>query len=528
MTPVIVGIVALIVGVGAGFLIRASMSRSGARTIEAQAHLALTNAQHDADHIRRQAEQVMVQAEQDSAQTLRRSLEEAKADAAQIRREAEEDVKARREEIARLERRISEAEDEIRSRTQRLDARAEELQERDERLAEVRSRLEKAAEQHRAQLERVAGMTSNEAREALVGEVVDDAKRSAMTQVREIEQHAREEGEERARKILTVAIQRVASEQTAESTVAVFTLPSEDMKGRIIGREGRNIRAFEAATGVNIIIDDTPEAVVLSSFDPVRREAARLTLEKLVADGRIHPARIEEVHERSLAEIDERIRRAGEDAVAEVGITDVHPEMVKLLGRLQFRTSYGQNVLKHLVESAHIASSLAAELGVDAAIAKRGAFLHDIGKAVTHEVEGSHAIIGAEIARRMKEDPEVVHCIESHHGEVEQRTIHAVLAQIADSISGGRPGARRESLETYVKRLERLEEICNSFDGVEKVYAMQAGREVRVLVQPEAIDDIQAQVIARDIAKQVEEELQYPGQIRITVVRETRATEYAR
>ena len=300
------------------------------------------------------------------------------------------------------------------------------------------------------------------------------------------------------------------------------------MKGRIIGREGRNIRAFEATTGVNIIIDDTPEAVVLSSFDPVRRESARMTLEKLVQDGRIHPARIEEVHERSTAEIEERIRRAGEDAVAEVGITDIHPEMVRLLGRLQYRTSYGQNVLRHLVESAHIASALAAELGVDPAIAKRGAFLHDIGKAVTHEVEGSHAIIGAEIARRMKEDPEVVHCIESHHGEVEQRTIHAVLAQIADSISGGRPGARRESLETYVKRLERLEEICNAFEGVHKVYAMQAGREVRVLVEPEAVDDIQAQVIARDIAKQVEEELQYPGQIRITVVRETRATEYAR
>jgi ribonuclease Y len=279
---------------------------------------------------------------------------------------------------------------------------------------------------------------------------------------------------------------------------------------------------------VNIIIDDTPEAVVLSSFDPVRREAARMTLEKLVQDGRIHPARIEEIHERSQAELEETIRRAGEDAVAEVGITDIHPEMVKLLGRLRYRTSYGQNVLRHLVESAHIAAALASELGLDPTIAKRGAFLHDIGKAVTHEVEGSHAIIGAEIARRMKEDPEVVHCIESHHGEVEQRTIHAVLAQIADSISGGRPGARRESLETYVKRLERLEEICNGFEGVEKVYAMQAGREVRVLVQPEAVDDIQAQVIARDIAKQVEEELQYPGQIRITVVRETRSTEYAR
>lgn len=510
MNPVIVGIVALIAGLAAGFLIRANLARSSARTIEAQAH------------------QKLVQAEQEAAQTLRTGLEEAKATAGQIRREAEEDVKARREEIARLERRISESEDEIRSRTSRLDAKATELDERDQRLAEVRQRLEHAAEQHRAQLEKTAGMTSSEAREALRGQVLDEAKRAAMAQVREIEQNAREEGEERARKILTIAIQRVASEQTAESTVSVFTLPSEDMKGRIIGREGRNIRAFEAATGVNLIIDDTPEAVVLSSFDPVRREAARMTLEKLVQDGRIHPSRIEEIHERSLNELDERVRRSGEDAVAAVGITDVHPEMVKLLGRLQYRTSYGQNVLKHLVESAHIASSLASELGLEPSIAKRGAFLHDIGKAVTHEVEGSHAIIGAEIARRMGEGPEVVHCIESHHGEVEQRTIEAVLAQIADSISGGRPGARRESLETYVKRLERLEEICSSFEGVEKVFAMQAGREVRVLVQPEDVDDQAAQVIARDIAKQVEEELQYPGQIRITVVRETRATEVAR
>jgi len=517
MTAVIVGVVALIVGGAAGFLVRTSMARSSATMLEGQAQQKLV-----------QADQKLVAAQEDAAQTLRKAIEDAKVDASQIRRDAEEDVKTRRDEVARLERRISETEDELRARTRKLDERVLELTERDERLQEVRARLEKAAEQHRIQLERVAGMTSSEAREQLLASLIDDAKRASMAQVREIEQIAREEGEERARKIVTIAIQRVASEQTAESTVSVFTLPSEDMKGRIIGREGRNIRAFEATTGVNLIIDDTPEAVVLSSFDPVRREAARLSLEKLVQDGRIHPARIEEVHERSLAEIDERIRRAGEDAVAEVGITDIHPEMIKLLGRLQYRTSYGQNVLKHLVESAHIASALSAELGLDPAIAKRGAFLHDIGKAVTHEVEGSHAIIGAEIARRMKEDPEVVHCIESHHGEVEQRTVHAVLAQIADGISGGRPGARRESLETYVKRLERLEEICNSFPGVEKVYAMQAGREVRVLVQPESIDDLAAQVIARDIAKQVEEELQYPGQIKITVVREIRATEYAR
>jgi ribonuclease Y len=517
MIPVIVGFVALAIGVLIGFLVRANMAKTSAAGIESQARQKLIDADARA-----------AEASREAADIVRKASEDAKADAAQIRKEAEDDVKARRDEIARLERRIADAEEDLRDRKHKLDIRSAELDERDEMFHEARLKLEKSAERQRTQLERIAGMTSSEARDDLIAHVVDEAKRSAMAQVREIEQRAREDGEERARKILTIAIQRVASEQTAESTVSVFTLPSEDMKGRIIGREGRNIRAFEATTGVNIIIDDTPEAVVLSSFDPVRREAARMTLEKLVEDGRIHPARIEELHERSMQEIEERIRRAGEDAVAEVGITDIHPEMVKLLGRLQYRTSYGQNVLRHLIESAHIASSLAAELGVDPAIAKRGAFLHDIGKAVTHEVEGSHAIIGAEIARRLKEDPEVVHCIESHHGEVEQRTIHAVLAQIADSISGGRPGARRESLETYVKRLERLEEICNGFEGVEKVYAMQAGREVRVLVQPEHVDDIQAQVIARDIAKQVEEELQYPGQIRITVVRETRATEYAR
>src|SRR5256714_1139180 len=371
--------------------------------------------------------------------------------------------------------------------------------------------------------------------ESRAQKLVLDAEREAQTKVQEslleVRQEVaglRREGEERARKIVTIAIQRVASEQTAESTVSVFPLPSEDMKGRIIGREGRNIRAFEALTGVNLIIDDTPEAVVLSCFDPVRRETARLTLEKLVSDGRIHPARIEEMHERSQREVEEEVKRAGEEALHDVGITDVHPEMIKVLGRLRYRTSYGQNVLRHLVESAHIGAGLAAELGVDPVLVKRCALMHDIGKAVTHEVEGSHALIGAELARRLKESPEVVHAIESHHGEVEQRTIEAVLAQTADGISGGRPGARRESLETYVKRLERLEEICTSYPGVEKTFAMQAGREVRVMVKPADIDDLAAQVMARDIAKQVEEELQYPGQIKITVVREIRAVEFAK
>ena len=444
MVPVVVGIVALAVGIAAGFLIRKTMAASDAQSIEARAQKALLEAEREADA------------------TRVRAIQEAREESATIRREAEEDVRARRDEISRLESRILESETDLRTRVSTIESKTLELQERDEKLQFVREQLAKAADQHRAELERIAGMTSTEAREHLVAQVVEDAKRAAMTQVREIEQRAREEGDERARKIVTIAIQRVASEQTAESTVSVFALPSEDMKGRIIGREGRNIRAFEATTGVNLIVDDTPEAVVLSCFDPVRREAARMTLEKLVGDGRIHPARIEEIHERSLRELEEHIRRAGEDAVAEVGITDIHPELIKLLGRLQYRTSYGQNVLKHLVESAHIASALAAEIGVDGTIAKRGAFLHDIGKAVTHEIEGSHAIIGAEIARRLKEGPEVVHCIESHHGEVEQHSVDAVLAQIADSISGGRPGARRESLETYVKRLQRLEEICTA------------------------------------------------------------------
>ncbi len=510
MVPMLAGIAGLLLGFAAGFLYRKSVAATNAQSIEAR------------------AQKLRLDAEREAGEAADRSRREAKDEVAMMRREVDDDLRSRREEIGRQERRMIEAEAELRSRSERADVRIAELDERDERLSYVRSQLEKATELHRAQLERIAGLTSGEARDQLVAQVVDDAKRAAMSQVREIEQRAREEGEERARKIVTIAIQRVASEQTAESTVSVFALPSEDMKGRIIGREGRNIRAFESVTGVNLIIDDTPEAVVLSCFDPVRREAARLTLSKLVEDGRIHPARIEEVHERSQRELDDQIRRAGEDAVAEVGITDIHPEMVKLLGRLQFRTSYGQNVLRHLVESAHIAASLAAEIGIVPTVVKRGAFLHDIGKAVTHEVEGSHAIIGAEIARRMGEAPEVVHCIESHHGEVEQHTIDAVLAQIADGISGGRPGARRESLETYVKRLERLEEICTNHPGVVKTFAMQAGREVRVMVEPEDVDDMQAQVIARDIAKQVEEELQYPGQIRITVVRETRAVEYAK
>jgi ribonuclease Y len=402
------------------------------------------------------------------------------------------------------------------------------LDEQEASLERRRAELEDLSAERQRVLERTAGLTADQARAELVALVETQAKREAALTVRAIEREAEQQGELRARRIVTMAVQRVASEQTSESVVTVLHLPADEMKGRIIGREGRNIRAFEAVTGVNLIIDDTPEAVLLSCFDPVRREVGRLTLENLVLDGRIHPQRIEEVYERSKVDIERLCLRAAEDALVEVGITDLHPELVVLLGRLRYRTSYGQNVLGHLLETAHIAGMMAAELGLPVPLMKRCALLHDIGKALTHEVEGSHAIIGAEVARRFGENDDVVHAIEAHHNEVEVRTLEAVLTQAADAISGGRPGARRESLESYVKRLQRLEEIARTHDGVDRVFAMQAGREVRVMVLPEAIDDLAAQVLARDIAKQVEEELTYPGQIRITVVRESRASEVAR
>ncbi|HEX9235091.1 MAG TPA: ribonuclease Y [Actinomycetota bacterium] len=510
MLTAIVGVLAVLAGAAIALALRKTFVSTRQRDAEAR------------------AAKLVADAELEAETKVRAALLEVKEEISAMRKEAEEDLRVRREEMKKNEERLTRREDHVEQTTAEIARKESEFRDREARLVEARTELERAALGHRKELERIGRLTAQEAKEALVAQLVDEAKRDAMGTVREIEQRAREEAEKRARKIVTIAIQRVATEQTSESSVSVFSLPSDDMKGRIIGREGRNIRAFEAMTGVNLIIDDTPEAVVLSCFDPVRREVARLTLERLVADGRIHPARIEEAYARALAEVDEQVKRAGEEALVEVGITDVHPEMIKVLGRLQYRTSYGQNVLRHLVEAAHIGAAMAAELGIEPKLVKRAAMMHDIGKAVTHEVEGSHALIGAELARRLKEPPEVVHAIESHHGEVEPKTIEAVLAQTADAISGSRPGARRESLETYVKRLERLEQICNSHPGVEKTFAMQAGREVRVMVKPLDVDDLAAQVLARDIAKQVEEELQYPGQIKITVVREIRSVEYAR
>ena len=484
----------------------------------------LDEARADAERLRREAD--------DAAAATRAA---ATADARAITAQADADARTARGDLDRREERIAEREHRLAEREERLDAEQRRIEQRDRELAEAeqelarrRQELKDVEEERRLVLERTAGMTAADAKAELVAAIEHQAKREAVAIVRDLEKQAQDEGEQRARKIVTLAIQRVATEQTAESVVSVLHLPSDDMKGRIIGREGRNIRAYESITGVNLIIDDTPEAVLLSCFDPVRREVGRLTLDKLVLDGRIHPQRIEEMYERSKAEVEQLVVRAGEDALYEVGITEMHPEIVVLLGRLKYRTSYGQNVLRHLVEAAHIAGVMAAELKLDVPLVKRCTVLHDLGKALTHEVEGSHALIGAEIARKYGESEDVAHAIEAHHGEVEQRTVEAVLTQSADAISGGRPGARRESLESYVQRLERLEEIATSKPGVEKVFAMQAGREIRVMVLPDKVDDIQAQVIARDIAKQVEEELTYPGQIRVTVVRESRATEYAK
>jgi ribonucrease Y len=457
------------------------------------------------------------------------------ASAQSARAEAEEESRARRTELRELRVDLERREQRLSDREERLDNDVRGLEDKTRQLEELENELKNQGRmladldaQQQLTLERIAGLTAEQAKSELVASVTHDAKRQAVLLARNIERQAVREADARAQMIVVGAIQRLASELTSESVVSAVHLPGDDMKGRIIGREGRNIRAFEQVTGVNVMIDDTPEAVLLSCFDPVRRETARMTLTELVADGRIHPARIEEVHERSKSQIQAQCLRAAEDAMAEVGISDLHPALVPVLGTLRYRTSYGQNVLKHLVESAHIAALMAAELGLDVAHCKRAAFLHDIGKALTHEVEGSHAIVGADLARKYGENPDVVHAIEAHHNEVEVRTVEAVLVQAADAISGSRPGARRESIEAYVQRLERLEEIAAAREGVDKVFAMQAGREIRVMVAPDVVDDIEAQVLARDIAKQIEEELTYPGQIKVTVVRESRATETAR
>ena len=459
---------------------------------------------------------------------LARAEEEGRARAESFRQREEAALEHRRVEYDAIETRLGHREETLEQRAANLAQREQILIQREGETSTRQQELDRLKETARAELERISGVDAKAAKDELLAQVEHDGRRDAMILVRDLEVKAREEADRRARRILATAIQRLASEVVTESTVSVVALPSDDMKGRIIGREGRNIRTLEAVTGVNLIVDDTPEAVSVASFDPVRREIARITLEKLVADGRIHPASIEEAFEKARTEVEQSVRDAGEWALLEVGLTKMHPELVTLLGRLKYRTSYGQNVLNHLVESAHIGSMLASELGVDPVPVKRSCLLHDIGKAVTHEVEGSHALIGAEIARRFAEDPAVVHGIEAHHNEVEPRSLLAVLVQAADAVSAARPGARREALESYVRRLERLESLASDFGGVRQVFAMQAGREVRVVVDPGQVDDLGASDLARRIARKLEEDLQYPGQIQVTVIREYRATDHAR
>jgi ribonuclease Y len=544
---IVVGLFLLIGVVGLATLVMARRGRHGAGAYQSgmsnaggrpgvtqSAESALAGDQTNRDDLKASAAEDQTSSETE-VQELRAKAEKLLASAQAARAEAEEESRARRTELReqradmeRREQRLSDREERLDGDIRGLEDKSRQLEELKNELKNQRRMLAELEAQEQSTLERIAGLTAEQAKAELVASVGHDAKRQAVLLARDIERQAVREADSRAQQIVVGAIQRLASELTSESVVSAVHLPGDDMKGRIIGREGRNIRAFEQVTGVNVMIDDTPEAVLLSCFDPVRRETARMTLTELVADGRIHPARIEEVHERSKSQIQAQCLRAAEDAMAEVGISDLHPALVPVLGTLRYRTSYGQNVLKHLVESAHIAALMAAELGLDVTHCKRAAFLHDIGKALTHEVEGSHAIVGADLARKYGEHADVVHAIEAHHNEVEVRTVEAVLVQAADAISGSRPGARRESIEAYVQRLERLEEIAGAREGVDKVFAMQAGREIRVMVAPDVVDDIEAQVLARDIAKQIEEELTYPGQIKVTVVRESRATETAR
>ncbi len=474
------------------------------------------------------AEDTLSGARIEAQRLLGRAEEEARAKAESYRERETASLENRRLEIQAAEERISQREVTLEQRATNLAHREEMSLHREKELSEQRVETERLREDARSELERLAGIDAKAAKETLLSQVEEEGRRDAMILVRDLKMKAREEADKRARRILATAIQRLSSEVVSESTVSVIALPSEDMKGRIIGREGRNIRSLEAITGVNLVVDDTPETVSVSAFDPVRREIAKITVEKLVADGRIHPASIEEAFEKARAEVEQSVRDAGEWALLEVGLARMNSELITLLGRLKYRTSYGQNVLNHLVESAHIAGMLSAELGIDPIPVKRSALLHDIGKAVTHEVEGPHALIGAEIARRFGEDPVIVHGIEAHHNDVEPRTLLATIVQAADSVSASRPGARREQFESYVKRLERLETLAEQFDGVERVFAMQAGREVRVVVDPGAVDDLAAADLARRIARKLEEELQYPGQIQVTVIREFRATDYAR
>jgi ribonuclease Y len=458
----------------------------------------------------------------------REALLEAKEESLRTKNEAEREAKERRAEVQRMERRAMNREENLDKKTEALEKREAGLAAKEESLAARKRETDELYEKELQELERISGLTSEQAKEYLLRSVEEDVKHDTAKMVKELETQAKEEASKKAKEYVVTAIQKYAADHVSEATVSVVNLPSDEMKGRIIGREGRNIRTLETLTGVDLIIDDTPEAVILSSFDPVRREVARIALEKLIIDGRIHPARIEEMVEKARKEVDNEIREEGEAAVMEVGVHGIHPELVKLLGRMHFRTSYGQNALNHSLEVAHLSGLLAAELGLDVRMAKRAGLLHDIGKAVDHEQEGSHVQLGAALCRKYKESPIVINAVESHHGDVEPESLIACVVQAADTISAARPGARRETLEAYTNRLTQLEDIANSYKGVEKSYAVQAGREVRIMVIPEQVNDDDMVLLARNISKQIEEEMQYPGQIKVNVIRESRVTDFAK
>lgn len=484
---------------------------------------------------KREAARVIEEANLEAKSIRKEGMLEVKEEQQKMRSDFEKETRERRSEWQRTENRLvqketllDKKEDAIERKQTDIENSRKSIEQTKQNLKAIENELSNAQETMQKELERIAGLTREEAAQSLKDALLEGVKRDSASEAKEIEANARENAEKKARNIISLAIQRCAADHAAETTVSVVSLPSDDMKGRLIGRVGRNIRALESATGVDLIIDDTPDVVTLSSFDPVRREVARLTVEKLVADGRIHPARIEEMVDRVKREVSQLIKEAGEEAVFEANVHGLHPELVKLLGRLRYRTSYGQNVLKHSLEVSYLSAMMASELGVDAKLAKRAGLLHDIGKAVDHEVEGTHIQIGVDIAKKYKESQGVIHAIAAHHGDIEAETVEAVLVQAADAISSARPGARRESIENYVKRIENLENLANSFDGVEQSYAIQAGREIRVMVKPEKVKDNATVFLAKDIAKKLESELEYPGQIKVSVIREVRSVEYAK